>query len=86
MPMPASIVLPSNWPPRYSTIRRLLTVADLQHKRYRGALFSVGCASNGVVLSVVYLLVRRRPGCDQLRLISARKATQVESRQYQEGL
>jgi hypothetical protein len=65
---------------------RLLTVADLEHSDTEERWFSVGCASNGVVLSVVYLWSDGDPAATKIRLISARKATQAESRLYQEGL
>ena len=64
----------------------MLTVADLAHSETEERWFSVGCASNGVVLSVVYLWSDADQAATNIRLISARKATQVESRQYQEGL
>ena len=86
MPMPASMVSPSNWRPRYSHDPRLLTVADLRHSDTEERWFSIGCASNGLVLSVVYLWSDADPAATNIRLISARKATQAESRQYQEGL
>lgn len=60
--------------------RRLLTVADLEHSETEERWFSVGCASNGVVLSAA------DPAATSIRLVSARKSTQAESRQYQEGL
>jgi uncharacterized DUF497 family protein len=65
---------------------RLLTVADLEHSDTEERWFSVGCASNGAVLSVVYLWSDADPAATNIRLISARKATRAESRQYQEGL
>ena len=65
---------------------RLLTVADLEHSNTEERWFSVGCASNGVVLSVVYLWSDADPAATNIRLISARKSTRSESRQYQEGL
>ena len=65
---------------------RLLTVADLEHSDTEERWFSVGCASNGAVLSVVYLWSDAAPAATNIRLISARKSTQAESRQYQEGL
>jgi len=65
---------------------RLLTVADLEHGETEERWFSVGCASNGAVLSVVYLWSDTDPAATNIRLISARKSTQAESRQYQEGL
>jgi uncharacterized DUF497 family protein len=48
--------------------------------------FPVGCASNGAVLSVVYLWSDTDPVATNIRLISARKSTQAETWQYQEGL
>ena len=65
---------------------RLLTVADLRHSETEERWFSVGCAGNGVVLSVVYLWSDADPAATNVRLISARKSTQAEVRQYQEGL
>lgn len=64
----------------------LLTVADLEHSETEERWFSIGCASNGAVLSVVYLWSEADPDAIKIRLISARKATPAESRQYQEGL
>ena len=64
----------------------LLTVADLEHSATEEHWFSVGCASNGAMLSVVYLWSDADPAATNVRLISARNATQAESRQYQEGL
>jgi uncharacterized DUF497 family protein len=64
----------------------LLTVADLEHSATEERWFSVGCASNGVVLSVVYLWSDADPAATNIRLISARRSTPAESRQYQKGL
>ena len=65
---------------------RLLTVADLEHSDNEKRWFSVGIARNGVVLSVVYLWSEVDPAVIKIRLISARKATQAERQQYEEGL
>jgi len=65
---------------------RLLTVADLEHGETEERWFSVGIARNGAVLSVVYLWTEVDPAVIKIRLISARKATQAERRQYQGGL
>ena len=64
----------------------LITVADLEHSETEERWFSVGYASNGAVLSVVYLWSAADPAATKIRLISARKSTQAEIRQYQEGL
>ena len=66
--------------------QRLLTVADLELSETEERWFSIGCASNGAVLSVVYLWSGADAGETKIRLISARKATQTEIRYYQEGL
>ena len=64
---------------------RLLTIADLEHSEIEERWFSIGSASNGAILSVVYLWSESDPALMKIRLISARKATQKESRHYQEG-
>ena len=64
---------------------RLLTTADLEHSESDERWFSIGAASNGTILSVVYLWSESEPAMMEIRLISARKATEKESRQYQEG-
>lgn len=64
----------------------LLTVADLEHSNTEERWFSVGCASNRAILSVVYLWSDADPVATKIRLISARKATQGESRHYRERL
>jgi uncharacterized DUF497 family protein len=64
----------------------LLTVADVEHSQTEERWFSVGIASHGVVLAVVYLWSDADPAAIKVRLISARKATQTECGQYQEGL
>jgi uncharacterized protein len=63
----------------------LLTVADVEHSEAEDRWFSIGCASNGALISVVYLWSEMSPVVIQIRLISARKATQSEIRYYQEG-
>jgi len=63
---------------------RLLTVADLEHGEREDRWFSIGSASSGSVLSVVYLWLESKRETVKIRLISARKATQREIRQYQE--
>jgi len=64
----------------------LLTTADLEHGNYEERWFSIGCSSNGAVLSVIYLWSEVDAATIKIRLISARKATQNEIRQYQENL
>ncbi len=65
---------------------RLLTVADLDHSDEEERWFSLGMASNGMLLSVVYLWSEADPAAIQVRIISARRATPTERRQYENGL
>jgi uncharacterized DUF497 family protein len=64
---------------------RLVTVADLEHSQTEERWFSIGFATNGTLLTVVYLW-SEGPSTTKIRLISARKATQTEIRYYQEGV
>jgi uncharacterized protein len=64
---------------------RLLTVAVVEHSETEERWFSIGIARNGVLLSVVYLWSEPRPEEVKIRLISARRATPAEARQYKEG-
>ena len=64
----------------------LLTVADLEHGETEERWFSIGLASNGAVLSIVYLWSESDPAATKIRLISAREATRTEMRYYEENL
>jgi uncharacterized protein len=64
----------------------ILTIADLEHGEAEQRWFSVGVASNGALISAVYLWSETSSAVVQIRLISARKATQAEIRYYQESL
>lgn len=64
---------------------RILTVADLEHSEAEDRWFSVGCAGNGALISVVYLWSEASSAVTLIRLISERKATPAEIRYYQEG-
>jgi len=65
---------------------RLISVADLEHSDAEERWFSVGSASNGTTLSVVYLWSEAEPGVTKIRLISARRSKPAEVRQYLENL
>jgi uncharacterized DUF497 family protein len=65
---------------------RRLTIADLEHSEAEERWFSVGCASNGALLSIVYLWSESDPGTTKIRLIMARQATRNEIRHYEESL
>jgi uncharacterized protein len=61
---------------------RLLTIPDLEHSETEERWFSIGWASNGAILSIVYLWSESDPETAEIRLISARAATQTEIRRY----
>ena len=64
---------------------RLLTVADVEHSETEERWLSVGIARNGVLISLVYLWSETDPAAIKVRIIPARRATQAERRQYEEG-
>ena len=64
---------------------RLLTLADLEHSELEDRWFSIGCAHNGAMLSIVYLWSETDPATTKVRLISARPATPREVRNYEES-
>lgn len=64
---------------------RLVSAADLEHSETEERWFSIGCASNGMMLSVVYLWLEGE-AATKIHMISARKATSAEIHQYQESL
>lgn len=63
----------------------LLTVADLEHSAIQERWFSIGLASDGKMLSVVYLWAESERPITKVRLISAHRATPTEIRQYEEN-
>ncbi len=65
---------------------RLLTVPDLEHSEREERWFSIGWASNGTMLSIVYLWTESEPAIAKIRIISAREATKSEMRNYQDTL
>jgi uncharacterized protein len=65
---------------------QLFTVADLGHSETEERWFSIGWASNGAMLSIVYLWSETDPAATKIRLISAREATKMEIRCYEESL
>jgi len=46
---------------------RLLSIADLEHSEAEERWFSIGCASNGMMLSVAYLWLEGEAATDKIR-------------------
>jgi uncharacterized DUF497 family protein len=70
---------PPNIESRAHGVRRPLTVADLEHSESQDRWFSIGCASNGAMLSIAYLSDESGLQTTAIRVISARKATRRET-------
>ena len=64
----------------------LLTVADIEHGEGEERWFSTGRCSNGAMLAVVYQWTELGLATTRVRIISARRATQTEIRQFEDGL
>jgi uncharacterized DUF497 family protein len=60
----------------------LITVADVAHSEADDRWFSIGWASNGAILCIVYLWSEADDRTTTVRIISARRATPREIRQY----
>lgn len=64
----------------------LLTVADLEHGEPEERWLSIERGSTGSMLSGAYVWTSGDTGVTKVRIISARKATQTETRQYEQSL
>jgi uncharacterized DUF497 family protein len=64
----------------------LLTIADLEHSETEERWFSIGRAVNGSMLSAIYLGSETELSTMKIRIISARRSTQTEIRQYEESV
>ena len=57
-----------------------------QEYENEGRCFSIGYATNGSILVVIYLWSNADTAVTKIRLLSARHVTQTEIQYYQEGL
>ena len=65
---------------------RILSMADLEHSETEERWLSIGLASNGAMLFIVYTGPESDPAATKIRLISAREASQTEVRNYEENV
>lgn len=63
-----------------------LSVFDVTHSETEDRWNTMGIDSNGVLRVVVHTFVQTSEDSCEIRLISARKATNLESKQYHEGI
>jgi hypothetical protein len=62
-----------------------LSIYDEEHSEQEDRWVTMGIDSGGVLRVVVHTFERVDEGLCEIRIISARKATRRESRQYEEG-
>lgn len=61
-----------------------LTVFDAEHSDFEERWFTLGSASNGKLLAVSHTYTATWPAGARARIISAREATRIERRQYED--
>lgn len=64
---------------------RMISIFDTGHSEYEDRWATIGIDRNGVLLVVVHTFQQVEAESCRIRIISARKATRKESKQYQEG-
>ena len=62
----------------------MISVFDIEHSEYEDRWATIGIDRNGALLVVVYTFQQIDAESCRIRIISARKATRKESKQYQE--
>jgi len=62
-----------------------LSIYDEEHSEYEDRWITMGMDRGGVLQVVVHTFKRVEEDVSEIRIISARKATSRESRQYREG-
>ena len=63
---------------------RMITVFDSAHGEIEDRWATIGIDRNGILLVVVHTFQQLEADCCRIRIISARRATRRESRQYRE--
>ena len=63
---------------------RMISVFDTEHDEHEDRWVTVGIDTNGILLVVVHTFHEVDADFCRIRIISARKATRKESKQYQE--
>jgi len=63
----------------------MISVFDTEHSEHEDRWATIGIDRNGILLVVVHTFQQLDADCCKIRIISARKATKKELKQYQEG-
>lgn len=64
---------------------RMISVFDTEYSEHQDRWATIGIDRNGILLVVVHTFQELDADCCRIRIISARKATRKESKQYQGG-
>lgn len=63
-----------------------LSIPDKGHSQTEERWITMGLDENGILLVIVHTFFRLDRNVSQIRIISARKATRKETKQYEEGI
>jgi len=64
---------------------RMISIFDTEHSENEDRWVTIGIDKNGILLVVVHTFHRIDSECCRIHVISARKATKKEAKQYREG-
>lgn len=62
----------------------MISIFDTEHSENEDHWATIGIDRNGILLVVVHTFQELDADCCRIRIISARKATRIESKQYRE--
>lgn len=63
---------------------RMISVFDTEHSKHEDRWVTMGIDKNGILLVVAHTFQQLDADCCKIRIISARKATRKELKQYRE--
>lgn len=63
---------------------KMISIFDTEHSEYEDRWATIGIDRNGILLVVVHTFQQSDSDCYKIRIVSARKATRKESKQYRE--
>ena len=64
----------------------LLSIPDDEHSEHEERWLTIGLDSNGILLVISHTFEKISETIYKIRIISARKATKTETKQYEEGI
>lgn len=64
----------------------LLSIPDEEHSQSEERWITIGLDENGVLLVLSHKFMSLDDECSRIRIITARKATKAENKQYEKGI